>query len=81
MAVLPPTKARPNSPLRAGAWGRSCEAIKFFTIPEVAERLDVTTRTDRRWIKRGELVAHRFGGVVRIAEADLRAFFSQHRDI
>ena len=37
-------------------------------IPEVAERLHVATRTVRRWIKSGDLVAHRFGGVVRIAE-------------
>jgi excisionase family DNA binding protein len=50
------------------------EGIKFFTIPEVAECLNVSTRTVRRWIKRGELIAHRLGGVVRIAESDLRAF-------
>jgi excisionase family DNA binding protein len=53
--------------------------IKFFTIAEVAERLRVSTRTVRRWIKAGDLVAHRFGGVVRIAETDLRAFLALHR--
>jgi excisionase family DNA binding protein len=52
--------------------------IKFFTIAEVAERLRVSTRTVRRWIA-GDLVAHRFGGVVRIAETDLRAFLALHR--
>lgn len=52
---------------------------KFFTITQVAELLDVCTRTVRRWIDTGRLVAHRFGGAVRIADPDLRAFLSQHR--
>jgi excisionase family DNA binding protein len=64
---------------RSSARGR--EAIKFFTIPEVAECLNVSTRTVRRWIKRGELIAHRPGGVVRIAESDLGAFLARYREI
>jgi excisionase family DNA binding protein len=56
------------------------EPMKFFTITEVADRLGVATRTVRRWIKAGELVVHRIGGVVRIAESDLRAFLALHRD-
>jgi excisionase family DNA binding protein len=54
--------------------------IRFFTIAEVAERLRVATRSVRRWIKSGDLVAHRVGGVVRIAEGDLRAFLALHRE-
>jgi excisionase family DNA binding protein len=54
--------------------------IRFFTIADVAEQLDVATRTVRRWINSGDLVAHRFGGVVRIAEGDLRAFLAAHRE-
>ena len=57
------------------------EGIKFFTIPEVAECLNVSTRMVRRWIKRGELIAHRLGGVVRIAECDLRAFLARYREL
>jgi excisionase family DNA binding protein len=53
--------------------------INFFTIAVVAERLDVATRTVRRWIKSGDLVVHRVGGIVRIAEGDLRAFLAAHR--
>ena len=56
------------------------DQIKFFTISEVAERLQVATRTVRRWIEAGDLVVHRIGGVVRIAERDLRAFLALHRD-
>jgi excisionase family DNA binding protein len=54
---------------------------KFFTVEEVADFLNVCTRTVRRWIERGELVAHRFGTAVRIAESDLRAFIARQRAI
>jgi excisionase family DNA binding protein len=53
--------------------------IQFFTIAETAEMLRVSTRTVRRWIDGGKLIAHGFGGVVRIAEPDLRAFLAFHR--
>jgi excisionase family DNA binding protein len=56
------------------------DQIKFFTIAEVAERLNVATRTVRRWIKAGDLVVYRLGNVVRIAESDLRAFLTFHRE-
>jgi excisionase family DNA binding protein len=56
------------------------DQIKFFTIAEVAERLHVATRTVRRWIKNGDLVVHRVGGVVRVAESDLRTFLAMNRE-
>jgi excisionase family DNA binding protein len=56
------------------------DQISFFTIAEVADRLNVANRTVRRWIDRGDLVAHRMGALVRVAERDLRAFLAQHRD-
>lgn len=59
---------------------RQRDPIQFFTIANVAEHLDVAVRTVRRWIKSGDLVAHRFGGVVRIAEGDLRTFLAMHRN-
>jgi excisionase family DNA binding protein len=67
-----------SSPVR-GRRNRDNE-IRFFTIPGVAERLHVSTRTVRRWIEAGHLVAYRIGGVVRIAENDLRAFLALHRE-
>jgi excisionase family DNA binding protein len=60
--------------------GHRGNQIKFFTIAEVAERLNVATRTVRRWIKADDLVVHRFGGVIRIAEGDLRVFLALHRE-
>jgi excisionase family DNA binding protein len=56
------------------------DQIKFFTIAEVAERLRVSIRTIRRWIESGDLIAHRRGGIVRVAESDLRAFLAMDRE-
>ena len=56
------------------------DRMNFFTITEVAERLHVATRTVRRWIVAGDLIVHRVGAVVRIAEGDLRAFLALHRE-
>lgn len=53
---------------------------KFYAIKTVADTLEVSTRTVRRWIARGELIVHRVNGVIRIAEADLRAFLALHRE-
>jgi excisionase family DNA binding protein len=54
--------------------------IQFFAVAEVAERLDVSIRTVRRWIQNGLLIVHRINGVVRISESDLQAFLTTHRD-
>jgi len=56
------------------------QPLRFFTVAEVAERLHVATRTVRRWIEAGDLVVHRIGGILRIAEEDLRAFLALHRE-
>ncbi len=49
----------------------------LYTMPEVAEILKVTLQTVRNFIERGELVATRLGGAVRIAESDLKAFIEK----
>jgi excisionase family DNA binding protein len=54
--------------------------IHFLKVAEVADSLKVSTRTVRRWIERGDLVAHRLGGAIRISETDLRAFLALHRE-
>jgi excisionase family DNA binding protein len=54
---------------------------RFFTISQVAEILELSTRSVRRLIKKKKLVAHYFGSAVRIAEVDLRAFIAGHRGI
>lgn len=52
----------------------------YHSIKAVAEALNVSTRTVRRWIATGDLIAHRVGHVVRIADTDLRTFLSSYRE-
>ena len=52
-----------------GDGGRPPRSLKFYTIKDVAEMLGVSGRN----------AVHRFGGAVRVAEADLKAFLSLHR--
>jgi excisionase family DNA binding protein len=47
---------------------RGAQLDEFLTIAEVAERLKVDERTVRRWIKSGQLKAHKIGGCVRISK-------------
>ena len=53
---------------------------KYHSIKAMAEALDVSHRTLRRWIANGDLVVHRVGGVVRVADGDLKAFLALHRE-
>jgi excisionase family DNA binding protein len=75
-SVLVMEKRMPASDQRRSGSGLS----KFYAIKTVAETLEVSTRTVRRWIARGDLIVHRVNGVIRIAEADLRAFLALHRE-
>jgi excisionase family DNA binding protein len=52
---------------------------RFYTVALVADLLAVSARSVRRWIARGELLAHKFGRQIRIAEFDLRAFVEWRR--
>ena len=60
--------------------GQRGDIPQHYTIQEVAELLNVSHRTVRRWIATRVLIAHRVNGVVRIAETDLRAFLAMHRE-
>ena len=53
---------------------------KYYSINAVAEALDVSTRTVRRWIANGDLIAHRVDRVVRVADTDLQTFLALHRE-
>ncbi|MBB5045264.1 helix-turn-helix domain-containing protein [Shinella fusca] len=52
---------------------------RMMTLEQAADFLLISTRTLRRKIKSGELAAHKFGRLWRIAERDLLAFIEQHR--
>ena len=50
-----------------------------YSIKRVANYLDVSTKTVRRWIERGDLTAHKIGRQIRITEPDLLTFLRMRR--
>ena len=55
------------------------EIERLATIAQVADRLQVSERTVRRWIIDGDLVGHLLGRQWRIAPEDLRTFLKLRR--
>lgn len=53
------------------------EGIKFYTIPETAEALQVTPQTVRTYIKQGRLKAQRIGRPILITENNLKDFLKE----
>ena len=51
----------------------------LLTIEQTAKVLQVSTKTIRRWIDTGDLIAHRFGRQWRISAADLQSFIRMGR--
>jgi excisionase family DNA binding protein len=55
---------------------------EYYTLDQVAEKLQVSRRTVNRWIEEGKLVAIKFApvqGRVRVSESDLKEFIQRHR--
>lgn len=55
---------------------RSKTPVKFFTIAQIAEFMESSERTVRRWIGNGWLIAHRINGLVRISQTDFQTFLA-----
>ena len=51
----------------------------LLTIKQAAEHLQVSSKTIRRWIDTGDLIAHRLGRQWRISETDLQTFIRMGR--
>jgi excisionase family DNA binding protein len=51
----------------------------FLTVQDIAERLQVSEQTVRRWIKTGQLPAIELGGQYRVSPDDFREFLKKHR--
>jgi excisionase family DNA binding protein len=73
-----PAKAD-RSGSRAGPSTRASRRGRLLPLQDVAEQIQVSIKTVRRWIERGLLPAHRLGRVLRVSEEDLDAFISRHR--
>jgi excisionase family DNA binding protein len=52
---------------------------RMLPLAELAERLQVSIKTIRRTLDRGELRAHRVGRQLRISEADALGFIERGR--
>ena len=52
---------------------------RMLTIVDVADLLQISSKTVRRWILTGDLVGHQIGRQWRITEDDLRAFIRLRR--
>jgi excisionase family DNA binding protein len=50
------------------------QGITFYTIPETAQALRVTSQTIRIWIKQGKLKSQRIGRPIFITEENIREF-------
>ena len=50
------------------------EGIKFYTVMETAEALQVTAQTVRAYIKGGKLQSQRIGRPILITESNLKKF-------
>lgn len=53
------------------------EGIKFYTIQETAEVLNVTPQTVRAYIKQGKLKGQRIGRPILITEKNLKEFLKE----
>jgi excisionase family DNA binding protein len=55
------------------------DATRFHSIADVAEMCAVSPRSVTRWIKAGELIAHKLGRQWRVADGDLAIFLKLRR--
>lgn len=66
--------------LDRGGMERKATGPSFYTERTLAERLAVSDRTVRNWIRRGELPSYKLGAARRIDPADVDDFLARHRD-
>ena len=63
--------------------GREKNDVTYLTVEQVAERLQVSTWTVKRWLREGELVGIALGDRAgwRVAEDDLARFMDQRKNV
>jgi len=52
---------------------------RFYTLHEIADRLQVSYMTMFRHVQEGKLVAHKIGHQWRVSESDLQEYLSERR--
>ena len=69
-----------HRPKETGPAGRPPLPPQLLSIGDVADTLQVSDKTVRRWIERGEMPIHRVGRQIRISAADLATFVRARRE-
>lgn len=64
---------------KAIVMAKPASSPRLLAVPEVADLLQVCTKTIHRWIQRGDLHVHRIGRTIRISRDDIDAFLAKHR--
>lgn len=52
---------------------------RYYTLQQIADRLQVNYRTVYRWVHEGRLPAYQVGQRWRVGESDLRAFMEARK--
>jgi excisionase family DNA binding protein len=76
---ISPQQARGAAMSRSNSPRPQRDQGQLLDVPAVARRLDVSEKTVRRLIARGELRAHRIGRLLRISEEELGRFLDSSR--
>ena len=72
--LIPLTETRDmNNTIQSGT-------TPLLSLNQVADHLQVSIKTIRRWIEGDDLIAHRFGRQLRISELDLQTFIKSRRE-
>ena len=53
--------------------------MKFFTVQELADSLNVHPNTIRNWINSGDLKSYKLGNALRISKEDLEKFLEKNK--
>jgi putative molybdopterin biosynthesis protein len=53
--------------------------MKFYTVQEVADSLNVHPNTIRNWVNSGELKSYKLGNTLRISKEDLEKFLEKNK--
>jgi excisionase family DNA binding protein len=68
-------------PLSDGEQANGSTDVKYYTVEEIADLLNVSSRTVRRWVRSKLVESYKFGASRRIGSSGLQALIARCRDI
>jgi excisionase family DNA binding protein len=58
---------------------KPAQRTRMFTVNEIADELQLSTKSIRRLIQSGDLQAHQFGDAIRVSPEDLESYRHRRR--